>query len=68
MGFLTGELKKGRQAYIVCPAIEDGDSDLRSVTAYAEEMRGTLLAGWRIDILHGQMSAQEKDDAMERFR
>lgn len=68
MRFLTGELQKGRQAYIVCPAIEDGESDLKSVTAYAEEMRQTLLSGWRVDILHGQMTAQEKDAAMQKFR
>lgn len=68
MRFLIGELQNGRQAYIVCPAIEDGESDLKSVTAYAEEMRQTLLSGWRVDILHGQMTAQEKDEAMQKFR
>ncbi|MDE5564141.1 MAG: ATP-dependent DNA helicase RecG [Oscillospiraceae bacterium] len=68
MRFLMGELQNGRQAYIVCPAIEDGESDLKSVTAYAEEMRQTLLSGWRVDILHGQMTAQEKDEAMQKFR
>lgn len=68
INFMIGELQAGRQAYIVCPAIDEGDSELKAVTAYAEEMRRGLLAGWRIDILHGQMSAQEKDDAMARFR
>ena len=66
--FMIGELQAGRQAYIVCPAIDEGDSELKAVTAYAEEMRKGLLSGWRIDILHGQMTAQEKDDAMRRFR
>ncbi|MBR2088545.1 MAG: ATP-dependent DNA helicase RecG, partial [Oscillospiraceae bacterium] len=66
--FMTGELEAGRQAYIVCPAIEEGDSELKAVTAYAEEMRRGLLAGWRVDTLHGQMTAQEKEDAMTRFR
>lgn len=68
MGFLTKELEQGRQAYIVCPAIEDGETDLKSVTAYAEEMRRTLLQGWRLDILHGQMTAAEKEAAMAAFR
>ncbi len=68
VGFMIEELKQGRQAYIVCPAIEEGESDLRAVNVYAEEIRNTLLKGWRIDILHGQMTAQEKDEAMELFR
>jgi ATP-dependent DNA helicase RecG len=68
IGFLIQELQKGRQAYIVCPAIEEGEMDLRAVTAYAEEMRKNMLRDWRLDILHGQMTPQEKDDAMERFR
>ncbi len=68
VNFLIGELRQGRQAYIVCPAIEEGESDLRAVTVYAEEIRNTLLKGWRIDILHGQMTPQEKDEAMELFR
>ena len=49
-------------------AIEEGELDLKNVTQYAEDMRRGLLSGWRIDILHGQMDPQEKDDAMERFR
>lgn len=68
MQFLTKELQAGRQAYIVCPAIEEGETDLKAVTAYAEQMRQTALAGWRTDVLHGQLSAQEKDEAMRKFR
>lgn len=68
VNFLIGELRQGRQAYIVCPAIEEGESDLRAVTVYAEEMQKTLLKDWRVAILHGQMTAQEKDEAMEKFR
>lgn len=68
VGFLIGELQQGRQAYIVCPAIDEGESDLRAVTVYAEEMQAGLLKDWRVGILHGQMNPQEKDDAMEKFR
>ncbi len=68
VNFLIGELRQGRQAYIVCPAIEEGETDLRAVTVYAEEMQRTLLKDWRTGILHGQMTAQEKDEAMEKFR
>ncbi len=65
--FLTQELEKGRQAYIVCPAIEEGEGDLRAVTAYAEEMQKGKLKAWRVGILHGQMSGAEKDAAMAAF-
>ena len=65
--FLIQELEKGRQAYIVCPAIEEGESDLRAVTEYAEEMKKGPLREWRVGVLHGQMAAQEKDEAMAAF-
>ncbi len=68
MRFLIGELRQGRQAYIVCPAIEEGELDLRAVTAYAQEMQDGMLADWRVGILHGQMTPQEKDEAMMKFR
>ncbi len=68
VNFMIRELQQGRQGYIVCPAIEEGESDLRAVTAYAEMMRTGMLKGWRVDVLHGQMNTQEKDAAMERFR
>ena len=68
MQFMIGELKKGHQAYIVCPAIEEGESDLRAVTKYAEEIGKGALRDFRTGILHGQMTAAEKDEAMERFR
>lgn len=68
MKFLTNELQQGRQAYIVCPAIDEGESDLKAVTAYADSVRETMLKGWKIDILHGQLEADEKETAMEKFR
>jgi len=68
MKFLTNELHQGRQAYIVCPAIDEGESDLKAVTAYADSVRENLLKGWKIDILHGQLTPEEKDIAMEKFR
>ncbi len=68
MHFLTQELQQGRQAYIICPAIEEGETDLRAVTVYAKEMQAGLLRDWRVGILHGQMTPAEKDEAMEQFR
>ena len=70
VNFMIEELKQGRQAYIVCPAIsenEDSDSELKAVTAYAEQMKQNLLKDWNVNILHGQMSSQEKEDIMKKF-
>ncbi len=68
VNFMIRELQQGRQGYIVCPAIEEGETDLKSVTAYAETIRTGMLKGWRVDVLHGQMTTPEKEAAMERFR
>ncbi len=70
VNFMIQELQKGRQAYIVCPAIsenEESDSELKAVTAYAEQIRQNALKDWKVDILHGQMSAQEKEMTMKKF-
>ncbi len=70
VNFMIEELKQGRQAYIVCPAIsenEDSDSELKAVTAYAEQMKQNLLKDWNVNILHGKMSSQEKEDIMKKF-
>lgn len=68
MNFVKQELQKGHQAYIVCPAIEDSEMELKAVTAYAELCKKDFLKDWNIAILHGQMSAQEKDTVMGQFR
>ncbi|MBR1555743.1 MAG: ATP-dependent DNA helicase RecG [Oscillospiraceae bacterium] len=70
VNFMIQELQQGRQAYIVCPAIaenEDSDSELKAVTAYAGEISKNLLKDWKIAVLHGKMSPQEKEDAMKKF-
>ncbi len=66
--FMIEELRAGRQAYIVCPAIEEGETDLRAVTVYAKEMQEGRLKDFRVGVLHGQMPAAEKDEAMRKFR
>ncbi len=67
LNFMMKELEKGRQAYIVCPAIEEADSELKSVISYAEQLQKTKLNNWKTAILHGQMTAQEKEDTMQKF-
>lgn len=65
--FVLREVNAGRQAYIVCPAVEDGQSDLISVTAYAEALKNTPLGALRTAVLHGKMKSAEKDAVMQAF-
>lgn len=66
-GFVGKELDSGRQAYIVCPAIEDSESDMRAVKKYAKQVSESYLKGYKVGLLHGKMSAAEKDGIMSRF-
>lgn len=66
-GFVRARLDEGRQAYIVCPMIEDSDSDLFAVKSYAENAQKTTLNGYTTALLHGRMKAAEKEKVMKQF-
>ena len=66
-GFVRARLDEGRQAYIVCPMIEDSESDLFAVKTYAENAKKSFLKGYTVALLHGKMKSSEKDSVMERF-
>jgi ATP-dependent DNA helicase RecG len=62
-------LTRGEQAYFVYPLVEDSEKvDVASATAAFEELRDQVFAHRRVGLLHGQMSADEKDRVMETFR
>ena len=66
--FILNEVAAGRQAYIVCPLVEEGESELLSATEYAESLKKTVLKSCRIGILHGKMKGSEKENIMRRFK
>lgn len=66
--FIKKFLDKGRQAYIVCPMIEDNDMDLVSVKSYAENVSENDFKDYNVSLLHGKMSPQEKENVMRDFR
>ena len=66
--FILNEVNAGRQAYIVCPLVEEGESELLSATAFAESLKKTVLKSCRIGILHGKMKGSEKENIMRRFK
>lgn len=66
--FMKQQIDMGRQVYIICPMVEEGEeSELENVVIYTEELRGIFPASVRIDSLHGKMRPQEKEEIMERF-
>ncbi len=66
--FIRERLSEGRQAYIVCPMIEEGQQELQAASAYAENISKTTFSDYRVGLLHGKMSAKEKDVVMQSFR
>lgn len=57
----------GRQAYIVCPMVEEGESDLASATEYFERLQNTTFKNYRLGLIHGKMKAAQKAQVMEDF-
>lgn len=67
-GFMRRQLDKGRQAYVVCPMIEESENEeLKAVEVFAEELQNRYFGGYRVALLHGQMHARDKDAVMEEF-
>ena len=66
--FIYGQLRQGRQAYVICPEVEEGEmSELENVQDYTEKLRSIFPPGIRIDSLNGRMKPKEKAEVMERF-
>jgi ATP-dependent DNA helicase RecG len=66
--FVRKNVEMGRQAYIVAPAIEAGESALTSAVETAEELQSDVFDDLRVDVLHGRMPAKEKDAVMDGFK
>lgn len=63
------EINKGRQAYVVCPIIEESETlQLQSVKALYELLKKNYFKNVEIALLHGKMSAAEKDEIMGNFK
>ncbi|WP_249313395.1 ATP-dependent DNA helicase RecG [Congzhengia minquanensis] len=65
--FLKKETDAGRQAYIVCPAVEPSEiPGMKDVLTYSGELK--QLFGSRVSYIHGKMKPGEKDEIMTRFK
>ena len=67
--FLDQEIGRGRQVYLVCPAIEDTpDGGLNAVKSYYEDIAKALLPDRRVGLMHGKLKPKEKAAVMEDFK
>ena len=68
--FVRKQVEAGRQAYVVYPVIEEGamEGELKAAIKMYEQLRKHELAGLRVGLLHGRMSADEKDATMASFQ
>ena len=73
-GRMRKEIQEGRQAYIICPRIDEPDPTkqfallAKSVKKEAERLKKQVFPEYEIDILHSKMTPQEKEEVMERFK
>jgi ATP-dependent DNA helicase RecG len=66
---VRSEVAEGRQAYVVCPLIEESDKlEVASAEETYERLRSSDLAGLRLGLLHGRLPPSEKEAVMGRFR
>ena len=67
--FIRKQINEGRQAYIVCPLVEENEEmDLKSVIELAEKYKKETFSEYKVEYLHGKMKAKEKDEIMQRFK
>ncbi len=70
---VSEELESGRQAYVICPRIDEDDPDktatstMRNVKSEAKRLQEKVFPKYKIGILHSKMKPSEKDSVMEKF-
>ena len=64
------ELEDGRQAYVICPLVEESEAleDVRAAEELYDELVGEIYPDRKVGLLHGRMKAQEKREVMAAFR
>lgn len=66
--FIAKEVAAGRQAYVICPMVEEGESeDMENVVDYTEKLRAVLPPSVQVAYLHGKMRPADKNRIMEEF-
>jgi ATP-dependent DNA helicase RecG len=67
-GFIREQVAQGRQAFVICPLIEENDKlGVRSATVEYERLRDQVFPDLRVELLHGRMVSRDKEERMARF-
>jgi len=67
--FIKKQIDEGRQAYIVCPLVEENEEiNARSVLELAEKYKTEIFKEYKVEYLHGKLRPKEKDEIMEKFK
>ncbi len=67
--FIKKQLLTGRQAYVVCPLVEESEKiEAQSATEIAEELSLSVFKEYRVGLLHGKMNPKEKESIMTEFK
>lgn len=65
--FVRDAVDKGEQCYIVCPAVEENEIDVKSAEQLAEELSQGAFKGYNLGLLHGKMKPKQKENVMKAF-
>ena len=66
--FIENQVHAGRQAYVICPMVEDSENiEAENVIDYAKKSSGELPDDIKVEYLHGKMKASQKNEIMEKF-
>ena len=67
--FIKQQLNEGRQAYIVCPLVEESETiNAKSVLEIAEKYKNETFKEYRVEYIHGKLNKKDKDAIMEKFK
>ena len=68
--FIRSNVQSGRQAYVVCPLVEDSVEfdNFKSVSEIADKYKNNVFPEFRVEYLHGKMKQKEKDEIMSKFK
>ena len=71
LGYVKKHLDKGYQGYIICPMVEETEdnpnTNLNSVTEYAEKLKDGMFKDYSLGVLHGKMKPKDKENVMSEF-
>ena len=67
--FIKKQVKEGRQAYIVCPLVEENEEiDAKSVLELFEKYKSEVFSEFRVEYMHGKLKQKDKDRIMNDFK